>query len=63
MENMYKTKTELDKNFDTNSMALRPGPLTGRKNEEIVRNRGNALVGLEQQIVRFRGKMPVTMYL
>jgi hypothetical protein len=59
MENMYETKTELDKNFDSISMALRPGPLAGRKNEEIVRNRGNALVGLEQQIMHFRGKMPV----
>lgn len=47
MEQMYDAKSELDKTFGTFSRVLRPVPLPGRRNEEVVRNRGNALAELQ----------------
>ena len=56
MEQMYDAKSELDKTFGAFNRVLRPGPLSGRRNEEVVRNRGNALAELQRNITDFRGK-------
>ena len=55
MENMYSTKVELDQTLDTFSKTLKPSPLSGRTNEELVRNRGGVLDGVLSDITRFRG--------
>lgn len=52
---MYKTKAELDKSFGAFAKALRPGPLTGRTNQDLVISRGNAMVELQSSISGFRG--------
>ena len=52
---MYKTKAELDRSFEAFAKALRPGPLTGRTNQDLVISRGNAMVEVQSSISSFRG--------
>ena len=52
---MYKIKMELDRNFGTFAKALRPGPLTGRTNQDLVTTRGNAMVEVQSNVAGFRG--------
>ena len=52
---VYKTKAELDRSFGTFVKALRPGPLTGRTNQDLVTTRGNAMAEVQSDISSYRG--------
>ena len=56
LEQMYDAKTDLNISFDGFKKRLRPGPLTGRINEDLVRIRGNALTAIQTNIERFKCK-------
>lgn len=56
MGDMERMKLELDLSFDTAASELKPGPLTGRKNADVVRARTNASSALEASITGFRGR-------
>ena len=57
MENIYDIKSELDKTFDNFTSTLRPGPLAGRRNEELIRHRGNAIGEVQHKISHFKGRV------
>lgn len=54
MEQLYHAKTTFDKSFDDFRERLRPGPLAGRNNADLVRHRGNTLVEIQSNITNFR---------
>ena len=54
MEQLYHAKTRFDKSVDDFRERLRPGPLAGRNNADLVRHRGNTLVELQSNITEFR---------
>ena len=47
-------KIRLDKSFDDFSDKIRPGPLAGRSNADLVRHRGNTLAEIQSNITRFK---------
>ena len=53
----YGTKTRLDQTFREYVRDIRSGPLAGRRNEEMTRNRGNRITEIQQTLVGFRGKV------
>ena len=53
MEQLYRAKTGLDQNFNDFCERLRPGPLAGRANADLVRHRGNASAEIESRITDF----------
>jgi len=63
MEQIYFRKVELDQTFDAWSKTLRPSPLSGRTNEGLVRDRGNALAEVQDNIMNFRGMDALTQRL
>lgn len=54
MEKSYVAKTGLDKSFNDFRERLRPGPLTGRNNADLVRHRGNTLADTQSSITDFK---------
>ena len=56
MNKMYEAKAGLDKSYEEFSQSLRPGPLTGRTNADIIRHRGNTLAEIQRDISQFKGK-------
>ena len=54
MGQLYGGKTSLDESFDAFCKRLRPGPLAGRSNADLVRHRGNALAETQSQITYFK---------
>ena len=57
MEQLYNAKTSLDKSFDDFRERLRSGPLTGRNNENMIRQRGNNLAELQSRITNFKDQV------
>lgn len=57
MEQLYGGKTSLDKSFDDFSKRLRPGPLAGRSNADLVRHRGNTLAEIQSRITGFKDQV------
>lgn len=51
---MHDVKRDLDDSFPGFAGRLRPGPLTGRTNERLVSERGNAMTDVQGKIQRFR---------
>lgn len=54
---MWKVKHEMDCTYEASSKALKPGPLSGRSNQELVHKRGNKLNWLQKQITEFNGRL------
>ena len=54
MEQLYSAKISLDKSFDDFRKRLRPGPLAGRSNADLVRHRGNTLAEIQGRILDFK---------
>ena len=54
MENLYDGKISLDKSFNDFRERLRPGPLAGRSNADLVRHRGNRLAEIQSSITDFK---------
>ena len=54
MEQLYGAKISLDKTFNDFQKRLRPGPLAGRSNADLVRYRGNTLGDIESRILDFK---------
>ena len=54
MEQLYDAKTRLDLSFNDFRERLKPGPLAGRSNADLVRHRGNTLVETESRITNFK---------
>ncbi|MCJ1462198.1 hypothetical protein MMC07_000798 [Pseudocyphellaria aurata] len=54
MDLIVRSKDDLDTSFEAFSKSMRPGPLTGKTNERWVRDRGNAMMEVQQKIVNFR---------
>lgn len=55
MDLIVRSKEDLDTSFEAFSKNMRPGPLSGKTNERWVRDRGNAMMDVQQKIVNFRG--------
>ena len=54
MEKLYDGKISLDKSFNDFRERLRPGPLAGRSNADLVRHRGNRLAEIQSSITDFK---------
>ena len=54
MEQLYDAKITLDVSFNDFCERLRPGPLAGRSNADLVRHRGTTLVEIEKGITDFK---------
>ena len=54
MEQLYGAKINLDKSFNDFQRRLRPGPLAGRSNADLVRHRGNTLAEIQSRILDFK---------
>ena len=52
---LYEAKICLDASFPSFNARLRPGPLTGRANNALVHERGNALAEVQRRIINFNG--------
>lgn len=57
MGQLYDAKTRLDKSFDDFCERLRPGPLAGKTNSDLVRNRGNTLAEIQSSITGFKDQV------
>ena len=57
MEQLYDAKTRLDKSFKDFCERLRPGPLAGRNNSDLVRHRGNTLAEIQNNITRLKDEI------
>jgi len=55
MEQVLELKEELQLEFPDFQKSLKPGPLAGKKNENLVRVRVSKLNALQQQISKYRG--------
>ena len=54
MEQLYGAKIDLDKSFNDFQKRLKPGPLAGRSNADLVRHRGNTLAEIQSRILDFK---------
>ena len=54
MEQLYGARINLDMSFNDFQKRLRPGPLAGRSNADLVRHRGNALAEIQSRILDFK---------
>ena len=54
MEQLYVAKTRLDRSWDDFCERLRPGPLAGNNNANLVRDRGNSLAEIQNNITDFK---------
>lgn len=52
---MLNCRDDLQASFQTFRKSLQPGPLAGNANAGLVRERGNAMMEVQQRIVDFRG--------
>jgi len=57
LEQMCNTQYNLDDTYEAFKRGLRSGPLAGKMNEDLVRYRGNALAGIQHQILYFKGEV------
>ena len=57
MEQLYNAKIGLDESFDDFQKRLRSGPLTGRSNENMIRQRGNILAEVQSRITKFKDQV------
>lgn len=57
MERLYDAKTRLDESFNDFCERLKPGPLAGRNNSDLVRHRGNTLAEIQTNIVDFADRV------
>lgn len=57
MEQLYDGKIKLDKTFNDFRERLRPGPLAGRSNADLVRYRGNTLEEIQSSIRDFKDQV------
>lgn len=55
MEQILEIKVQLQSEFPSFQNSLKPGPLAGKRNENLIRVRGSKLNGVQQQITRYRG--------
>ncbi len=55
MDWMLRCKGDLQTSFEEFRKNLRPGPLTGKTNADLVRDRGNSMMEVQQNICSFRG--------
>lgn len=55
LEQTYAGKVKLDASFENFGKAIRPGPLNGRANELLIRERINTLTEVQANIINFRG--------
>ena len=56
LDQVYKVRARLGDTFTEFKKAIRPGPLTGRRNEWEINERVNLVSGIEDTITRCRGK-------
>ena len=61
LDDLYSKKLALDSSFHTFNSCLKSGPLTGRYNESRIRERGNVLAELQENIVGFRGMFTASL--
>lgn len=54
MKQLYDAKTRLDESFNDFCERLKPGPLAGRNNADLVRYRGNTLAEIQSSIINFK---------
>ena len=54
MEQLYSAKISLDRSFNDFQKRLRPGPLAGRSNADLVRHRGNTIAEIQSRILDFK---------
>lgn len=57
MGQLYDAKKVLDESFNDFLERLRPGPLAGRSNTDLVRRRGNTLAEIESSIVDLKDQV------
>ena len=57
MEQLYDAKKTLDESFDDFRERLRPGPLAGRSNTDLLHRRGNTLAGVQSSIMDFKDQV------
>lgn len=57
MGRLYDAKNRLDESFNDFRERLRPGPLAGRNNSDLVRHRGNALAEIQSNIADFEDQV------
>lgn len=55
MDCIIGAKDDLQKSFEDFRQQLKASPLTGQTNERLVRNRGNAMMETQKNIIKFRG--------
>ncbi len=55
MEQVLEMKAELQAEFPEFQMSLKPGPLSGKRNETLVRVHGSKFNAVQQQISKYRG--------
>ena len=57
MEQLYDARTSLDKSLTEFRERLKPGPLGGRNNADLVRSRGNTLADIQSRILDFKSQV------
>ena len=57
MEQLYNARTSLDKSLTEFRERLKPGPLGGRNNADLVRYRGNTLADIQSRILDFKSQV------
>ena len=56
VEQLYDVRRHLDSTLQAFRIAFKPGPLSGRANERLVRSRGNAVMDVQSKITDIEGK-------
>ena len=57
MDQIYNAKIGLDRSFNDFQESLKPGPLTGRSNTNLVHYRGNTTADVESRIKNFKDQV------
>ena len=57
MEQLYDARTSLDKSLTDFRGRLKPGPLGGRNNADLVRYRGNTLADIQSRLLDFKNQV------
>ena len=55
-DHLVKAELELSSSFEDFSKQFRPSPLAGKKNQNLVRIRGNVMTEVQKRITDFRGE-------
>ena len=57
MDGLVRVKEDLRLSADIFQKRLKPSPLAGKTNEQLVKDRGNAIMEVQHKVTRFRGKV------